>query len=64
VGDEEVLVVKRGTEVYAIDMIVVGIGVRPSTALAEQAHLAVNRGITVNDEMEQARAGAAPAAAE
>ena len=42
---------KDGTEVPA-DLVVMAVGIRPNTELAEQAGLLVNRGIVVNDTMQ------------
>ena len=42
---------KDGTEVAA-DLVVMAVGIRPNTALAESAGLHVNRGIVVNDTMQ------------
>ncbi len=42
---------KDGSEVPA-DLVVMAVGIRPNTALAESMHLHVNRGIVVNDTLQ------------
>jgi len=45
-------VVLASTERLEADFVVVGVGVRPRTGLAEHAGIAVDRGITVNEHLE------------
>lgn len=49
--DEPGVTLQNGERIAA-DFIVVGIGVRPMTALAEQAGLAIDRGITVDEYLQ------------
>ena len=49
--DERSITLKNGEKLQA-DLVVVGIGVRPATSLAERAGLAVDRGIIVDEYLE------------
>jgi NADPH-dependent 2,4-dienoyl-CoA reductase/sulfur reductase-like enzyme len=52
IGDRDVTLEKGGGASLAADLVVIGVGVKPRTALADAAKLATDRGVVVNEFLE------------